>query len=63
MIGDAMLFQRADNIEGSWAAVDPLIRAWAEGVPDFYAAGTDGPRSADALLARDGREWLKPGSA
>ena len=58
MIGDATLFQRADNIESSWAVVDPLLDAWTKGEPEMYAAGGTGPASADELLARDGRRWL-----
>ncbi|MGH8102549.1 MAG: glucose-6-phosphate dehydrogenase [Chthoniobacterales bacterium] len=60
MIGDATLFQRADNIEAGWAAVQPILDAWANNSPqDFpnYAAGSDGPAAADELLARDGRAW------
>jgi len=63
MTGDQTLFQRADNIEFGWRAVQPFLNAWAdEGVVHGYAAGTDGPTAADALLARDGRAWrpLKP---
>ena len=58
MIGDATLFQRADNIESSWAVVQPAIDAWKQGEPEFYAAGSQGPKAADDLLARDGRSWL-----
>ena len=58
MMGDATLFQRADNIEASWAVVQPAIDAWKEGEPEFYAAGSEGPKGADELLARDGRKWL-----
>ncbi len=58
MIGDATLFQRADNIESSWAVVQPAVDAWKEGEPEFYAAGSPGPQGADDLLARDGRRWL-----
>jgi glucose-6-phosphate 1-dehydrogenase len=60
MIGDATLFQRADQIESSWAAVQPVRDAWdtsSESL-EFYAAGSDGPAGADTLLARDGRKWL-----
>ncbi len=59
MIGDATLFQRADNIEAGWAAVQPVLDAWSTGVgvPEDYRAGSDGPASADNLLARDGRRW------
>ncbi len=58
MIGDATLFQRADNIESSWAVVQPLLDAWKEGAPESYAAGSQGPKGADDLLAKDGRKWL-----
>jgi glucose-6-phosphate 1-dehydrogenase len=60
MIGDATLFQRADNIEAGWQAVQPILDVWANNLPrDFpnYAAGTSGPAAADELLARDGRAW------
>jgi glucose-6-phosphate 1-dehydrogenase len=60
MIGDATLFQRADNIEAGWQAVQPVLDVWATNPPkDFpnYNAGTSGPSAADRLLARDGREW------
>ena len=60
MIGDATLFQRADNIEGGWRVVQPVLDAWAEdratALP-IYPAGSAGPSEADALLARDGRRW------
>src|SRR5271170_32580 len=60
MIGDATLFQRADNIEAGWQAVQPILDAWASNPPrDFpnYAAGSNGPAAADELPARDGRAW------
>lgn len=64
MVGDATLFQRADAIEASWAAVQPLIEAWSSGgAPDAYAAGSSGPAAADALLARDGRAWSDLGGS
>ena len=58
MMGDATLFQRADNIEAGWAAVEPLIEAWKDAPVAFYEAGSAGPKEADALLARDGNAWL-----
>jgi glucose-6-phosphate 1-dehydrogenase len=60
MIGDATLFQRADNIEAGWQAVQPMLDAWANNRPaDFpnYIAGSNGPAPADELLRRDGRAW------
>ena len=60
MIGDAMLFQRADNIEGGWSVVQPVLDAWKKDPNDglaFYPAGSEGPKEADALLERDRRRW------
>ncbi|MGI4744511.1 MAG: glucose-6-phosphate dehydrogenase [Janthinobacterium lividum] len=65
LIGDATLFQRADNVEAGWKVVQPAIEAWKDGGRNaqsklqFYAAGKAGPDAADALLARDGRHWLR----
>src|SRR5438874_8996889 len=60
MMGDATLFQRADQVEAGWAVVAPIQEAWANASPpDFpnYEAGTWGPKEADELLARDGHSW------
>ncbi len=58
MRGDATLFQRADHIEGGWAAVQPVLDAWAAGgEPELYPAGSAGPAAADALLAHNGDAW------
>jgi glucose-6-phosphate 1-dehydrogenase len=61
MLGDATLFQRADNIEAGWAVVQPILEAWEQDrdrcPPAVYRAGADGPREADELMARDGRAW------
>ncbi|MDT7953596.1 MAG: glucose-6-phosphate dehydrogenase [Acetobacteraceae bacterium] len=61
MLGDATLFQRADAIEASWAALQPVLDSWARGEGDVetYGAGSSGPPGADALLAADGRTWSK----
>ena len=60
MRGDPTFFARADEVEASWAIIEPVLRAWASepavGFPN-YAAGTHGPSQADALLAREGRVW------
>jgi glucose-6-phosphate 1-dehydrogenase len=64
MIGDNMLFQRADSVEAGWKAVQPFIDAWKkagrEGL-QTYTAGSEGPEAAAELLTRDGRSWRKPG--
>jgi glucose-6-phosphate 1-dehydrogenase len=60
MTGDATLFQRSDNIEADWRAVEPILKAWRDsdgGDLCSYPAGSDGPEEADRLLARDGHEW------
>ncbi len=62
LLGDASLFTRADEVEGAWARVTPIIDAWAEdGPPAFpnYEAGSWGPDTADELLAREGRKWRR----
>src|SRR3989449_2632028 len=60
MVGDATLFQRADQVEAAWSVVAPIQAAWNSGptldLPN-YKAGTWGPNEADELLTRDGREW------
>jgi glucose-6-phosphate 1-dehydrogenase len=60
MIGDATLFQRADTVEAGWRAVQPILDAWSNNPPrDFpnYAAGGNGPVTADRLLAGTERTW------
>src|SRR5437588_1275102 len=60
MVGDATLFQRADQVEAGWSVVAPIQEAWAsEPAPDFpnYKAGTWGPKEADELLRSGGAEW------
>lgn len=60
LIGDATLFQRADQVEAAWALVEPVLKGWANTTPRHfpnYAAGTEGPSAANDLLAKDGRSW------
>ena len=62
MIGDATLFIRHDEAEHSWMFFDPILNAWHDEDPRFvpqYPAGTWGPKEAEALLARDGRQWRR----
>jgi glucose-6-phosphate 1-dehydrogenase len=64
MIGDNILFQRADSVEAGWQAVEPFLDAWkkagARGL-ETYKAGSEGPAAAEELLRRDGRSWRKLG--
>ena len=60
MIGDPILFQRADSVEAGWAVVQPILDLWRsdKSVPlEFYTAGTAGPEAAEQLLWRAGRQW------
>lgn len=58
LTGDQTLFQRADNIENGWRAVQPFLDAWAKHPKvDQYKSGEEGPTASDELLQRDGREW------
>ena len=58
MLGDATLFQRADSIETSWAAVDDVLHPKGSPLPvRGYPAGSEGPAEADALLAQNGHTW------
>jgi glucose-6-phosphate 1-dehydrogenase len=62
MIGDPTLFMRADMVEEGWRIVQPVLDAWAANKADFpdYVSGSDGPKSGDELLARDGNRAWRP---
>ena len=60
MLGDAILFQRADGVEAGWRAVEPFMNAWAKAGSAglcFYPAGSAGPKEAEELIEREGRRW------
>jgi glucose-6-phosphate 1-dehydrogenase len=61
MLGDATLFTRIDEVEAQWGFIDSVVAQWESEEPDFpnYAAGSSGPTSAEALVARDGRAWCQ----
>ena len=59
--GDQTLFTHTDEVEAQWKFVSRILDAWqGERLPKnaLYAAGSWGPKEADALLRRDGRTWL-----
>ncbi|MEA2453043.1 MAG: glucose-6-phosphate 1-dehydrogenase [Actinomycetota bacterium] len=61
MTGEATLFTRSDEIEQAWEIVDPILDFWrGGGRPGSYPSSDWGPRSADELIRRDGREWRDP---
>ena len=62
MLGDAILFQRADMVEAGWNAIAPVQDVWKALPPRKFPndpAGSWGPKEADDLLKRDGRQWRK----
>ena len=61
MEGDATLFMRADQVEAAWKVVTPILEVWSERKPvDFpnYSPDSWGPEDAEALIARDGHNWI-----
>ena len=62
MLGDATLFARRDGVDASWSIVQPMLDAWEssplDGIP-AYPAGSWGPKEADELLERSGRNWTQ----
>ncbi len=62
MLGDQSLFTRTDEVESAWRFITQILDAWKR--PDApppveYPAGSWGPESADALIARDGARWRR----
>lgn len=61
MEGDPTHFMRADQVEAAWEIITPILETWQSREPmDFsnYAPGSWGPEDAEALIARDGRNWI-----
>jgi glucose-6-phosphate 1-dehydrogenase len=60
MRGDATLFTRRDEVEAEWRIITPIVEAWTQlPIPQFpnYAAGSEGPSTADALIKYDRHQW------
>lgn len=57
--GNLSLFVRRDEQIAAWKWVEPILETWAELkiAPKQYPAGTWGPASSSALLAKDGLYW------
>jgi glucose-6-phosphate 1-dehydrogenase len=61
MDGDATLFMRADQVEAAWRVVMPILEVWGARKPlNFpnYSPNSWGPEDAEALIARDGHNWI-----
>ncbi|HVV02584.1 MAG TPA: glucose-6-phosphate dehydrogenase [Puia sp.] len=61
MEGNPTLFMRADQVEAAWKIVMPILETWESRPPvDFpnYTPDGWGPEDAEALIARDGHNWI-----
>jgi glucose-6-phosphate 1-dehydrogenase len=61
MEGNATLFMRADQVEAAWKIIMPILETWEARPPvDFpnYAPDSWGPEDAQALIAKDGHNWV-----
>jgi glucose-6-phosphate 1-dehydrogenase len=61
MEGNATLFMRVDQVEAAWKIIMPILETWQSRQPvDFpnYAPDSWGPEDAEALIARDGFNWV-----
>jgi len=54
--GDRTHFLRFDEVEWAWRVLEPVLKAWRLGTPDYYVAGSEGPNSQQRLLDA-GHAW------
>jgi glucose-6-phosphate 1-dehydrogenase len=59
LLGDKTLFPDAQEVDASWAVIDPLEEFWAGTKPEPYESGTWGPTGADLMLQATGRRWRR----
>ena len=61
LAGNPTLFVRADEVEAAWKWIDGIAAASKDLglVPELYAAGSLGPSTSDALIARRGYRWAE----
>jgi len=62
LLGEPSLFPQDEEVELSWKILDPVEKHWARTgtQPEQYGSGSWGPKSADTMMARDGRAWRRP---
>ena len=61
MEGNPTLFMRADQVEAAWKIVMPILETWESRPPASfpnYSPDSWGPEDAEALIARDGHNWI-----
>jgi glucose-6-phosphate 1-dehydrogenase len=59
--GDQTLCNRSDELDYSWELVTGILKGWkSKSAPPLlnYPGGEWGPKEADDLIKRDGRNWL-----
>lgn len=56
---DASFFMRADQVEAAWKVVNPILDAWKKGKGRLpvYRPASWGPKAAETLITKDGRNW------
>jgi glucose-6-phosphate 1-dehydrogenase len=62
MLGDSTLFTRRDETEAAWGICTSILEGWEDRPVShlpIYEAGSWGPKEADALLERGGRDWRR----
>lgn len=60
MKADQTLFATYDEFAATWKLMEEIVESWKQ-QPDSlhpYLVGTWGPKEAEDLISRDGREWL-----
>ena len=61
LIGDATLFQRADQVEAAWALVEPVLQGWAEHharvISPIMRPAAKAPSPPTICWPSDGRSW------
>lgn len=62
LMGDGTLFSRADEVNESWAIIEPILNAWKDRVSiDRYPAGSDEIPAMEALTKDCLCGWYRPG--
>ncbi len=60
MTGDQTLFATSSGFGRTWEAVTGIMKGWDPVTPSFpnYKQGSWGPKEADLLIEKDGRNWM-----
>jgi len=61
MKGRLTHFMRRDELEAAWRWIEPILRGWQalDDKPRSYPAGSWGPATASALMAREDLTWFE----